>query len=92
MASLTSSALPTCVPSGCSMPVTSARIGLPACAPISTIAFASAMESSSVCISAPLPVFTSSTIAPAPLASFLDTMLEAISGMQSTVPVTSRSA
>ena len=50
------------------------------------------MDCSTVCISAPLPVFTSSTMAPAPLASFLLTMLEAISGMQSTVPVTSRSA
>ena len=67
-------------------------MGLPACAPISTIAFASSMDCSTVCISAPLPVFTSSTMAPAPLASFLLTMLEAISGMQSTVPVTSRSA
>ena len=74
------------------MPVTNARMGLPACAPISTIALASAMESSTVCISAPLPVFTSSTIAPAPLASFLETMLDAINGMQFTVPVTSRRA
>ena len=92
MASLTSSALPTCVPSGWSMPVTKARMGRPACVPMSTMAFASTMESSTVCMSAPLPVFTSSTIAPAPLASFLLTMLEAISGMLSTVPVTSRSA
>ena len=39
---------------------------------------------------APSPTLTSSTIASAPAASFLDMMLEAISGTMSTVPVTSR--
>ena len=54
--------------------------------------WASSMLASVVCISAPAPVFTSSTMACAPLASFLETMLEAISGRLSTVAVTSRRA
>ena len=74
------------------MPVTIARMGRPASVPMRTIACASSMLSLSVCISAPLPVLTSSTMACAPAASFLDRMLEAISGTLSTVPVTSRSA
>ena len=41
---------------------------------------------------APDPVFTSSTSPPAPSAIFLLMMLLAISGMASTVPVTSRRA
>ena len=41
---------------------------------------------------APSPTFTSRTIAPAPAAIFLDMMLAAISGMLSTVAVTSRRA
>ena len=41
---------------------------------------------------APLPTFTSSTSAPVPSAIFLLMIEEAISGIASTVPVTSRSA
>ncbi len=41
---------------------------------------------------APFPTFTSSTIPSAPAAIFFDMMLAAISGMLSTVPVTSLSA
>ena len=41
---------------------------------------------------APLPCFTSSTRPVRPSASFLDMMLAAMSGIASTVPVTSRSA
>ncbi len=41
---------------------------------------------------APDPVLTSSTSADAPSAIFLLMMLDAIKGMASTVPVTSRSA
>ena len=41
---------------------------------------------------APLPHFTSSTSASMPSASFLDMMLAVISGMEGTVPVTSRRA
>ncbi|MNC83028.1 hypothetical protein D3C75_1368060 [compost metagenome] len=48
------------------------------------------MESSSVFIKAPLPVFTSSTMASAPAAIFLLIMELAINGMEFTVPVTSR--
>ena len=41
---------------------------------------------------APVPTLTSSTSAPVPSAIFLDMIDEAISGIASTVPVTSRSA
>ena len=74
------------------MPVTTAVTGLPARVPISTMAFASSIEPSSVCMMAPEPVFTSSTMASEPEASFLDIMEEAISGRLSTVAVTSRRA
>ena len=57
-----------------------------------TISLASWMLSSTVFIKAPVPVVTSSKMASDPEASFLDMMLEAISGMQLTVAVTSRSA
>ena len=60
--------------------------------PTRTIASASARLSSSVFIRAPLPVFTSSTIASAPDASFLLMMEDTISGSESTVDVTSRRA
>ncbi len=43
-------------------------------------------------MNAPEPHFTSSTTERAPPASFLDMMLLAISGTESTVAVTSRSA
>ena len=43
-------------------------------------------------MNAPEPVFTSMTRAWAPSANFFDMMLAVISGMDSTVPVTSRSA
>ncbi len=42
-------------------------------------------------MNAPLPTFTSSTRASTPSASFFDMMEDEISGMDSTVPVTSRS-
>ena len=74
------------------MPVTMAVTGLPASVPISTMARPSSTDSSSVCMMAPEPVFTSSTMASAPEASFLDMMEDAISGRLSTVEVTSRKA
>jgi hypothetical protein len=43
-------------------------------------------------MNAPLPTFTSSTSASMPSASFLLMMLDAMSGIDSTVAVTSRSA
>ena len=57
-----------------------------------TMSFASSMLWSTVFIKAPVPVVTSSRMASEPEASFLDMMLEAISGMQLTVAVTSRRA
>ena len=72
--------------------VMTAEVCFPAMVPIFTIASAKATASSSVFINAPEPIFTSSTIASAPLASFLLMILLAIRGIQSTVAVTSRSA
>ena len=74
------------------MSVISAIVRLPIWLPISTMVRASLSASSALCINAPLPAFTSSTMASAPEASFLLIMLEAMSGMPSTVPVTSLSA
>jgi hypothetical protein len=56
------------------------------------MASASIRASSSDFMKAPSPTFTSSTIASAPAAIFFDMMLAAISGMLSTVAVTSRRA
>ena len=92
MASATSSALPTADPKGTSMSVMTAEVFLPAPSPMATMARASASASSSVFMKAPLPVLTSSTIAALPAASFLLMMEAAMSGMESTVAVTSRSA
>ena len=92
MASITSKELPIACPSGISILVMTAQHFRPAMVPIETIFSANFLESSTVFINAPLPVFTSSTIASLPAASFLLMMEEAISGMQSTVAVTSRSA
>ena len=43
-------------------------------------------------MNAPVPTLTSSTSAPVPSAIFFDMIEEAISGIASTVPVTSRRA
>ena len=59
---------------------------------MSTMLSASARACSGVRMNAPLPAFTSSTMASAPHASFLDMTLEAMSGMLRTVAVTSRRA
>lgn len=53
---------------------------------------ASSRASSTVFMKAPVPHFTSRTREPVPSAIFFDMIEEAISGMASTVPVTSRSA
>ena len=92
MASLTSKALPTALPSGSSISVMTATVFFPASLPISTISVASSFASASVFMNEPLPHLTSSTMTSAPAASFLDMMLLTISGMLGTVPVTSRSA
>ena len=65
---------------------------LPAILPISTISDASSFVLSRSPSNEPSPVFTSSTNISAATASFLLIMLEAISGIESTVPVTSRRA
>ena len=92
MHSITSSALPTAWPSGDSIAVMIASVLTPEALPIATSDSASLRESASVFMNAPLPVLTSSTSASMPSAIFL-LMIEAlISGMLSTVPVTSRSA
>ena len=91
-ASMTSRLLPILRPNGVSISVMSAAVRRPLCSPMSTMAFASAMESSSVFMNAPFPVFTSSRMQSAPEASFLLMMLLAMSGIQETVAVTSRSA
>jgi len=57
-----------------------------------TIASASSRASSAFFMNAPDPALTSSTSAPVPSAIFLDMIELAISGMDSTVPVTSRRA
>ena len=91
-ASSTSSALPMYMPSGWFMSVTSAATLRPAWQPMCTMSRASLRASSSRSISAPEPLFTSSTIARVPAASFLDSTDDTISGSESTVPVTSRRA
>ena len=53
---------------------------------------ASSLASSRVFMKAPLPTLTSSTSAPVPSAIFLLMIELAMSGMASTVPVTSRRA
>ena len=60
--------------------------------PISTIFRASTSAEAMSFMKAPLPTVTSSTMECAPAASFFDMMLETMSGMASTVAVTSRRA
>ena len=80
------------MPRGRSISVMTATVFLPRCLPIFTISEASFLASSTVRINAPPPVFTSNTMASAPEASFLLMMLDAMSGMLGTVPLTSRRA
>ncbi len=60
--------------------------------PMPTMACASLRASTCFFMNAPVPTFTSSTKASTPSASFFDMIEEAISGTDSTVAVTSRSA
>lgn len=80
------------LPKGISISVIRATVRRPTWLPMRTISRARARESSKVFIKAPEPIFTSSKMASAPAAIFLDMMLEAISGKLSTVAVTSRKA
>ena len=90
--SMTSRLLPMLCPSGVSISVIMAATRRPWWVPMATISCASSMLWSTVFINAPVPVVTSSRMASEPEASFLDMMLDAISGMQLTVAVTSRRA
>ena len=74
------------------MSVMIAAVFFPAIFPIFTIVSASAAASASCFMNAPFPVFTSSTIASLPDASFLLMILLAIKDLCATVAVTSRSA
>ena len=91
-ASITSIALPMARPSGSSIRVTSALTRRPWAWPTATMAWARARASSMDFMKAPPPHFTSSTSASQPPASFLAMMLAVMSGMDSTVAVTSRRA
>ena len=64
----------------------------PAARAVSTSARPSARDSAIVFRKAPSPVLTSKTIPVVPEASFLERIEATISGSDSTVPVTSRSA
>ena len=90
--SRTSRALPAVRPSGADMSVSSATVRTPASVPRSTMVRARARASASSFMKAPAPVFTSRVRAAVPSAIFLDMIEEAISGIASTVPVTSRRA
>ena len=74
------------------MSVSSASVGKPAPQPVCTRLFASVRASASVRMNAPLPTFTSSTRACSPAASFFDRIEAVMSGIDSTVAVTSRMA
>ncbi len=74
------------------MSVSSAIVLSPAPVATSTSARASASASSRAAMNAPEPVLTSSTSASRPSASFLDRIEATISGIDSTVPVASRTA
>ena len=74
------------------MSVSSAVVRTPSRAPSSTIVLASSAAWSARFMKAPEPTLTSSTSAPVPSAIFLLMIDAAIIGIDSTVPVTSRSA
>lgn len=74
------------------MSVRSAEVATPASLPRSTIVWARSFDCSKSAMNAPEPNFTSRTSAAVPSAIFFDMMLEAMSGMHSTVPVMSRRA
>ncbi len=91
-ASATSRALPTVAPSGVDMSVSRALTAMPWLSPMDTRVAASSLALSSFFMKAPEPTLTSSTRPSAPSATFFPMIDPAIRGMDSTVPVTSRSA
>ena len=74
------------------MAVSSATVRQPRASPMPIMVSASRRESLGSVRNAPLPTLMSSTSPVRSSASFFDMMLAAMSGMDSTVPVTSRSA
>ena len=92
IASFISIALPIVFPKGWFISVIIAIVFLPRLFPIDIIASANFVASSIVCINAPSPYLTSSNIVSEPDANFLDIIDDAISGIDSTVPVTSLKA
>ena len=74
------------------MSVSNATVGTPASAPRPTMVRASVRASWTVFMNAPEPTFTSRTSPPVPSAIFLLMIELAMSGIASTVPVTSRRA
>jgi hypothetical protein len=74
------------------MSVNNADVFTPCAAPSSTIVSARRRAVSMSGRNAPEPTLTSSTSASVPSAIFLDMMEDAMSGIDSTVPVTSRRA
>ena len=79
-------------PSGRDMSVRTARVATPASLPRSTMVCASSRAESMSFMNAPDPTLTSRTRADVPSAIFFDMIDDAMSGMQSTVAVMSRSA
>ncbi len=92
MASAVSGPFPMARPSGVSMSVRSATVGVPNPMPTRTSVSASWRARGSSFMNAPRPTLTSSTSASMPSASFFDRIEAAMSGIDSTVAVTSRSA
>ena len=90
--SATSSALPTERPRGVSIALRTAVTLSPWSRPRRTIVRASSPARSLSVMKAPEPTFTSSTRDSVPSAIFFDMIDPAMSGIESTVPVTSRSA
>ena len=84
--------LPATDPSGCPISVISATVRVPAASAVATISAARYSASSRLRRKAPDPVFTSSTSASRPAASFLLKIEAQINPGLSTVPVRSRSA
>ena len=91
MASATSRALPAARPSTVCIPVIRATVAIPESSPNSTMVRARSRAWSSSTMKAPEPVLTSSTRASVPSATFLEMIELAMSGIESTVEVTSRS-
>ena len=89
--SATSSAFPTVRPSGSSIAVITARQGLPMAFATVVRATASSLARAFSFMNAPRPNLTSRTRTSIPSESFLLRMLAQMSGMHSTVAVTSRS-